>query len=67
MAPLDKAMFSGNQSISTDELEKLEVLNHAEAVDEALKRFKWNCRTTGCIVQYCSSVPTTARPRPASS
>jgi len=55
MAPLDKAMFSGNLSISTDELEKLEVLNHAEAVDEALKRFKWNCRTTGCIVLQLSA------------
>jgi len=56
MAPMDKALFSGEGAIEGADLGKLQVLNSEEAVDAALKNFGWNGRNpAGCAILNLSA------------
>ena len=50
MAPMDKRLFAGDDTIATEELQRLEVRNYSEAVEEALRSFGWTGRPSCCIV-----------------
>ena len=44
MPPIDKALFSGDGNISSDELTLLEIHDYGDSVLETLREFKWNNR-----------------------
>jgi len=56
MAPMDKALFSGEGAIGGEELARLDVTNGDEAVTNALKEFGWNGKAAvGCVVLHLSA------------
>jgi hypothetical protein len=50
MAPIDKSLFAGANNIDIGHLDGLEVNNEVEAIEEALNRWDWNGRATGCVI-----------------
>ena len=60
MAPMDGGLFQGEGPISEADVLKLQVLNGEEAVDEALKSFKWTGRAAGCVILNLSADNLTA-------
>jgi len=59
MAPVDKALFGGGDSIAGDVLASLQVLNTEEAVDAALSALGWDGKAAGCIVLQLGADNTT--------
>jgi hypothetical protein len=50
MAPIDRSLFSGENNIDIGHLDGLEIGNEVEAVEEALSRWDWDGRATGCVI-----------------
>jgi len=55
MAPMDRTLFGGESDITAGDLQRLEIRNGEEAVDNALKTFGWNGKAAaGCILLQLS-------------